>query len=132
MIEKKLYVGRWTVYFLFAIDGYDKELIGRRLYDADAGYDIIDRSDEIINSGSYNCGFTYTNPELYKAVVVIGPTVSGKEFVNTFVHEMYHLSVAIAENLGLDLESEAPAYMIGDLALELAEVVCHLGCSLCN
>lgn len=132
MIENKLYIGRWTVYFLFATDDYDRDLIARRLDDADASYDIVERSNEIIISGAYNCGFTYTNPDIYRAVVVIGPTSSGEEFVNTFVHELYHLAVAIAENLGLDLESEAPAYLIGDMAFELTEAVCHLGCSLCN
>jgi len=132
MIEKKLYIGRWTVYFLFTTDMYDKELIAKRLYDADAGYDIIERSEDIIDNGGYNCGFTYTNPDLYAAVVVIGPTTSGHEFQNTLVHEVHHLAVAIAENLGIDLEGETPAYIAGDAVLELAEVVCHLGCSLCN
>ena len=132
MIERNLYVGRWTVHFLFAVEEYDKELIGKYLYDADAPDEVIDQAYDIMMNGGYNCGFTYSNPEVYKAIVVIGPTTNGSEFLNTVVHEVHHLAVAVAENLGIDLEAETPAYIAGDTALELAEVICHFGCSLCN
>ena len=128
MIENKLYIGRWTVCFLFATDDYDRDLIARRLDDADAGYDIVERSNEIIVSGAYNCGFTYTNQSRRRAVVLIGPTSSGDEFQNTFVHEVRHLADAIAKSLGVPLDSERPAYISGDTAKALAEVICELGC----
>ena len=132
MIERNLYIGRWTVHFLFATDSYDKDLIEKRLYDADASYEIIDQAFDLIDKGGYNCGFTYTNPNLYLAVVVIGPTTNGDEFLNTVVHEVHHLAVAIADNLGIDLEGETPAYLSGDTTRDLADVICHLGCSMCN
>lgn len=58
----------------------------------------------------------------------IGPTTSGDEFQNSFVHEIRHLADAIAKSLGVPLDSERPAYISGDLAKALAEVVCELGC----
>ncbi len=42
------------------------------------------------------------------------------------------LAVAIASELGIDLESETPAYLAGDSARALAEVVCVLGCDHCR
>lgn len=37
-----------------------------------------------------------------------------------------------AEGLGIDLESETPAYIAGDSARELADVVCNFGCRHCK
>ena len=98
------------------------------LYDAYAPKRVMERAMGMMKSGGANTGFTYTNPKLLRAVVAIGPTTSGKEFIDTFVHEIHHLAVAIADNLGMDLEGEAPAYISGDAARALAEVICALGC----
>lgn len=64
--------------------------------------------------------------------MAIGPTTSGAEFQDTLVHEVHHLAVAIAAELGIDLESESPAYIAGDSARALADVVCELGCRHCH
>lgn len=46
--------------------------------------------------------------------------------------EKPNLAVAIASDLGIDLESETPAYVAGDAARELADVICQLGCRNCH
>lgn len=51
---------------------------------------------------------------------------------NTLTHEIHHLAVAIARELGIDLESETPAYIAGDTMREFADVVCRLGCEHCR
>ena len=92
----------------------------------------MDEAEELMSDGGYNTGFTYANPDIHRAVVVVGPTSSGAEFTNTLTHEIHHLAVAIASELGIDLESETPAYLAGDSAMALAEVVCELGCEHCR
>ena len=131
MVHRVLKIGRWVVDFLFATNNYDEDGVLGCLYDAHAPGGVIDRALEIMQDNHMNAGFTYPNPYAYRAVVVIGPTTSGEEFTNTLVHEIHHLAVAIASNLGIDLEGETPAYISGDLALALADVVCSFGCS-CN
>ena len=81
-----------------------------------------------MEEGSPNTGFTYTNARVFRAVVCIGPTTSGGEFQNTLTHEIHHLAVAIARELGVDLEGETPAYLAGDTMRSFADVVCKLGC----
>ena len=81
-----------------------------------------------MEEGNPNTGFTYTNAKYFRAVVCIGPTTSGGEFQDTLVHEIHHLAVAIAKELGVDLESETPAYLAGDTMRSFADVVCRLGC----
>ena len=132
MIERELYIGRWHVDFLFADEGYDDELVLTRLYDIDAPVYIMREVNENMESGDMNTGFTFTNSDLKEALVVVGPSSSGSEFQSTFAHEAYHLAAAIASSLGIELDSETPAYITGDLTLELIDVICELGCTYCN
>lgn len=132
MVEKELNIGRWHVWFMFASEDYDDELVLTRLYDADASYHILMDVNKHMDKGAMNTGFTYTNSDLMEAVVVIGPSSSGSEFVNTFTHELYHLAAAIANSLGASLDGERPAYLIGDMAYDLIKFVCEMGCDKCH
>ena len=118
--------------FLFCPDGYDEGEILDILYDLDASDYILVKASKKIRAGRPNEGFTFANSRLGEALVVIGPTTSGAEFQDTLVHEVHHLAVAIAESLGVDLESETPAYISGDSAKALSDVVCWLGCERCR
>ena len=140
MIHRVLRVGRWMVDFLFATDGYDIRGVLACLYDAGAPDDVLEEAEDLMLNCDYDCGFTYSrqydyryiNIRNHRAVVLIGPTSSGAEFLDTFVHELHHLAVAVAEELGVDLEGETPAYVSGDTARALADVVCKLGCGRCR
>ena len=128
MIHKVLRIGSWTVDFLFTVKRYDIDGILACLVNADEPKSILKEAEELMLSCKYNCGFTYTNSLRHEAVILIGPTSSGEEFIDSLVHEIHHLAVAIAADLDIDLESETPAYIAGDAARELAHVVCQLGC----
>lgn len=132
MIHRVLKIGRWVVDFLFALEDYDDEGVLGCLYDMDASYDVLRKVNRIMDSEKPNCGFTFSNPDIHRALIVIGPTTSSKEFIDTLVHEVYHLAVAIATELGMDLGGEDPAYIAGDAVRELADTICRLGCSDCN
>lgn len=102
------------------------------MYDLDASDYLLVKVAKKMRKGRLNEGFTYSNEAMRESVIVIGPTSSGDEFVNTFVHELEHVATNIASSLGLDLEGEGPAYLAGDSAMELAKILCKLGCSECN
>jgi len=127
-----LKIGRWQVEFYFAVDGYDIDVLLDRLFDFGAGASTMRQALDLMDSGGLNTGFTFSNPYDRVAVVAIGPTSSAEEFIDSLVHEVHHLAVAIAESLGVDLESETPAYMAGDSARALADLVCSLGCRHCH
>lgn len=132
MIYRFLNIGRWSVDFLFSTGGYDISGVLACLMNAHAPGRILRQAEDLMASCEYNCGFTFSNPERRRAVVMIGPSSSGSEFIDTLVHEVHHLAVTIASELGIDLESETPAYLAGDSARALAEVVCELGCPSCR
>ena len=132
MKKRTLKIGRWIVDFLFCVGKFDVDGILACLHDCGASDYAMRQAEDLMQTCDYNCGFTFANPEDYRAIVVIGPTTSGAEFQDTLVHEIHHLAVAIAAELGIDLESETPAYIAGDSARALAEVICELGCSHCH
>ena len=132
MIRRPLIIGRWAVDFLFSAGSADVKGVMECLSDAGAPEWALLNADDLMRSCEYDCGFTFTNPEEKRAVVFIGNTSSGAEFTDTLVHEVHHLAVAIAAELGIDLDSETPAYVAGDAARALADVICELGCSRCH
>ena len=131
-MKRTLKIGRWVVDFLFFQKKYDVEGALACLVDAGATKPTLWQAEDLMRGCKANCGFTFANAETFRAVVTIGPTTSHQEFIDTFVHEVHHLAVAIAAELGIDLESETPAYLAGDLARALADAVCELGCPHCK
>ena len=133
MTRRDLQIGRWHVDFYFSKeDGYDVDELLQRLYDSGAGPSVLRRAMDLMEEGAPNTGFTFSNALDRVAIVAIGPTTSGAEFQDTLVHELHHLAVAIAGSLGIDLESEAPAYIVGDSARALADIICKMGCENCR
>ena len=132
MIQRVLKIGRWVVEFYFAEKEYDIDTLLDRLWDFGASEQLMRQALDLMSIGAPNTGFTFSNPNDFCAIVAIGPTTSGEEFINTLVHEVHHLAVSIATNLGIDLDGEGPAYISGDSAKELAELVCELGCPCCH
>jgi len=132
MIHKKLKVGHWEVDFLFAGERYDTDEGLDYLYYADAPDYVLRKAYHVMEDNKTDTGFAYSNPDSRMAVVVVGPTSSGGEFVNTLTHEIYHVAVAIAESIGVELDSETPAYISGDTLKSLFSVICELGCRECN
>ena len=117
---------------MFAKKSYDIDGVLACLREIGADEEVLSEAYKLMEYCGFNCGFTFANPDNKRALVVIGPTSSGDEFINTFTHEIHHLAVAIADSLGYDLEGESPAYIAGDAAYSLASVVCSLGCSHCG
>ena len=115
---------------MFCIDEYDIDRIKEIMKETGAPNDVIDDAVRLMMSEKPNTEFTYTDDKRMVAIVVIGPASSRDEFIDTFVHEIHHLAVAIASNLGIDLDSEGPAYLSGDLARSMAEYICNIGCRL--
>ena len=132
MIHRVLKISRWVVDFLFALKDYDREGVLACLNEINAPGGVLGRANEIMEERKLNRGFTYSNPELKRAVVVIGPTSSGEEFLNTFSHEIDHLTNDIADSLGIREEREGTSYLTGDTTMALAEVLCFLGCKHCR
>lgn len=69
---------------------------------------------------------------LRRALSWIGPQSEGKQWINTSVHEIVHVAVAIAAEKGIDPFSEEFAYLCGDITQEIADILCDLACDRCR
>ena len=128
-IHRVLKIGSWIVDFLFVMKRYDEGAIVAILKDFNAAPSVIDRAREIMEANELNKAFTFANPEIKRALVVIGPTSSGDEWLDSFTHEIRHLADAIAKSIGYKLDSEPPAYLTGDTTKALAKTICDFGCN---
>ena len=132
MIRRRLYISDWVVDFFFLRDHKRRELVLQSLFDLGAPEDKIEQAASLLSDSVVNSGFTFSNPRIRKSIVVVGPTTSGREFQNTFVHELRHVVNDIARSKGIELDGEVPSYISGGAVMDLAEVVCELGCSHCR
>lgn len=132
MLFRRTNIRQWEIRFYFSFDTYDKERIIRALIWAGAPNSIIDNVSENIEAGRLDEGFTYSNPLDRKSVVGIGMTSSGPEFLNSFVHEVFHLSQDIAVADGISLVGEDIAYLAGDISRSASDIVCEMSCPHCR
>lgn len=133
LIHRTIYIGRWRCDFFFAKDSdYDFGSVMECLEEMEAPYDVLETSWEKMRDGNPNEGFTFSKERLLRSCVFVGPAESGDEFLDTFTHELRHLADDIATHLGIDLRGEDVAYITGDTARDLADVICRLGCPVCH
>lgn len=133
LIHRTIYIGRWRCDFYFASGpDFDGSSVMECLEDMDAPDYRLFQCWDIIRGDGMNEGFTYSRSEQMRSCIFVGPTTDGPEFLDTFTHELRHLADHIAQHLGIDLDGERVAYLTGDTARDLAEVVCRLGCPSCN
>ena len=132
LIHRLLYIGRWQCDFYMAKGRFDPSSVMECLEDMGAPDMVLETSWYKMQPGVSNEGFTWSDKRLMRSCIFIGPTDGGDEFIDTLVHELRHLADDIATFLGIDLHGERVAYMTGDAARDLADVICRMGCSECN
>lgn len=132
MITRRIYIWDWEATFLFPVDGYDDEEVYRQLVRCDAPNSIIREVSENLEADRDNEGFCFSSPYLRRSVIYVGLASSGKEFLSTVVHEIAHLAANICTTDGVSLTGEPIAYLSGDIALQLSDIVCHYSCEDCR
>lgn len=124
MIYRSLNIRGWRCFFYFAIEGYWIDTILDNLGELDAPLSILQRVERNMLADKMDTGFTYSNPSMRASVVVLGRQSSGAEFLNSFVHELRHLTDDISSAYGYPMRGEKVAYLTGEIALHLADIVC--------
>lgn len=132
LTRRKIYIKDWSADVFFCSHHYDEHVLQEALEDVEAPWSVIVRMREIARDDEYNTGFTYSNERKRQSVVVIGKSTNAAEFVNTFVHELRHLSDDIAISTNIDLRGEGVGYLQGEIARELADIVGLFICPKCR
>lgn len=132
MIVRQLRLRRWDFEFYFSFDTYDKERILDALFWADAPDSLVSQVSENISAGRLNEGFCYSNPRKRRTVLGTGIASSGPEMFDSIIHEIIHICQHVAAEDGIDPFGESFAYLGGDIARAVSDVVCELSCPHCN
>ncbi len=134
MIKQEFFIDDppWKVYvyYDYALDNLNEVI--DTLYKINFPKHYITRAYTILKQTNVNCGFTYTNLKNKTTLIVITKTTSPGEFINSLVHEIFHLVNHISKVYNIDLDAEEPCYLAGDIA-QKALSVCHkLVCTHCR
>lgn len=134
MIRVRLYLpkAKWTINAYIAVDRYYTYEILEHMRQLGASRDTLGKAYRNIMSGQLNNGLTYSNPDKRETVWVIEITSSAREFFNSVVHEIRHLSQHIANEMQLDPDSEDVCYLSGDIAYALFPYCRDLLCEHCR
>ena len=132
MKYRKVKIHNWTIRFFFSFDKSDKAAIVNALFWADAPNSIVSQVSKNIQAGRLNEGFCYSNTELRRTVLGTGIAENGPEVLDSMVHEIIHICQHVALQDGMDPFGEPIAYLGGDIARGVSDIVCELSCPHCN
>lgn len=134
MIIRDLYIEkyRWHVHCYFAVDKYYTEEILSVLDSLGCSSAVYDRVAKKMERNEKNAGFTYSNKIAHETLMVVGRAKSNAEYINSITHELRHLCDDIASVVGISDNGEDVAYLTGDIASQMADVIEVLVCNCLN
>lgn len=122
----------WRVRVYCLVTAVDDGVILRDLEKIGCDEDTADEIRRNIVADKENFGFTYSNTEISEAIMVIGIASSAKEFFNTLIHEIGHLTRHISKCEGFDPYGEEEQYLQGEIAMEVYPIVSDFLCEDCR
>lgn len=124
----------WRVYVYLDASLMDAREILNRLDRIGIGAAEFMRAERHVMRAARNSGMTYSFAPSKESVMVVGHSTSSEETINTFSHELRHLSDDISKALNIPTRGEEVAYLTGNIAIALASsllnIVCD--CPVCN
>lgn len=95
-------------------------------------YAVYDRVAVKMDINDLNTGFTYSNKGARETLMVIGKASSTAEYINSISHELRHLCDDIASVVNMQASGEEVAYLTGDIASQISDVIQVLVCNCVN
>ena len=134
MITQKFIVDRryWKVYVYYDVTPKDAIKVVTKLQEIRLPKSYITSAYTTLISDKLNQGITETNSKLKESVVIFTKTTNASQFINSFVHEIGHLSNHIARTYNLDSNGEEIQYIAGDIAQEMFKQCHTLMCDYCR
>lgn len=121
----KIHSVGWTVEIYYDARPSNADEILDALWDLGCAERYLYKAERLLRSGVANEGLTYSNPYERRSIVVVGHADSPLSLVNTLLHEVDHLQVAICRADGLRTDGEDAAYLMGDITEAIARNAYH-------
>ena len=134
MITQEFIVDRryWKVYVYYDVTPKDAIKVVTKLKEIRLPKSYITSAYTTLISDKFNQGITETNSKPKKSVIVFTKTTNASQFINSFVHEIGHLSNHIARTYNLNLNGEEIQYIAGDIAQQMFKRCHTLMCDCCR
>lgn len=133
MKVRDLYIERceWHVRIYIASTCYYTDQICKSLSNISCPEEILQRAQKSMEQCKLNTGLTYSNGPMHESVMVIALASAPNQFLNSFTHEMRHLTDHILKEMGYKVGGEPVAYLSGDIAGTLWEDIHYFTCCNC-
>lgn len=117
MTRSEISLGRyeWSVTCFIGYDEEDVDEICNALEVIGCEVDALLEARRHLAKDSDERGLTYSNVRLRQSVVAIGRSPSQTSIANTIGHELFHVVAHVCSNEGIDMQSEEPCYIMGEL-----------------
>lgn len=122
----------WSVRVYYAVTTYWAERIIRDLVRIGCHGTELRRAYDNLTRGDLNTGITYSNTAAGETVMVISLTSTPAQFLNSWLHEMRHLSRHIERACGISPYGEEAAYLSGDIGQRMFPVAQKFICEHCR
>lgn len=134
MIEHVIYLDEydWLIKAFYITSECDVVKILSELDSVDCEPDVFYKAAEMLENDELDSGLTYTDVQLHVTFVLISRCTSCAEFLNTFVHELGHVSSHLSEFYNIDPYSETMQYLSGDIARKLYKSAKLFLCEKCS
>lgn len=134
MITQEFILDRryWKVYVYYDVTSEDAIEIITKLHNLKLPKSYITSAYTTLISNKLNQGLIETNSKRKESVIVFTKTTNASQFINSFVHEIGHLSNHIARNYNINLNGEEIQYIAGDIAQEMFKKCHKLMCDCCR
>ena len=123
---------RWTVAFCYDATAFDTENVLNLMDGAGISPDKMEAARRILSGIRPDSGLTASSFRSRSSVCVIGRATSVSEFQNTYDHEKGHVTMHIAEAIGIDPFGEELQYLAGEIGRKTYPVARMYLCANCG
>lgn len=134
MITQEFYISsyKWYVKVYYAVTTYWVSRILKDLRSIGCHGKELEKAERNLSAGVLNTGLTYSDFNGHNSVMVISLTSTPDEFLNSWLHEMRHLSRHIELAYGISPYGEEAAYLAGDIGQRMFPVAKNFICEHCR
>ena len=122
----------WYVKVYYAVSFYPVEEIADDLYSVGCDDDTVESIVEELDISHLNDGFIHSNIFARRSLIIIGPTSSAEQFLDTWDHEKGHLAMHICIAEGLNPLGEEYQYLTGEIGRQMFRVARLFLCEECR
>lgn len=115
----------WTVLIFYNVPSSKVDVIRRHLQSLGCHSQPLEDACLLVSHSVPDTAFTYTNISFHRTLIVLCPSSSPSQFLNTLTHELLHAVTHISDYYSIPLNTESPCYLLGSLAQASYPVAKH-------